>query len=175
MSTFHANPNRLTSSARRRGYRGASVVVELLIAFPILFIALLVVVEFGVMMANLKQVAAATRDGARLAAQTAGLAPATTAATAAAVRALVDNRLESAGYGANASQGVTLRHTVAGGGVATDGVCNDPLIPALPAVDAVRVTVRVELTKFTPNLLASFGFDLSTRFSEHTATFEYEP
>lgn len=175
MSFFTTTCQRLPASVRRRGHRGASVVVELLIAFPILFIALLVVVEFGVMMANLKQVASAARDGARLAAQTAGLAPATTAATAAAVRTLVDNRLESAGFGTNASTGVTLRHTVSGGGVATDGTCNDPLNPVMPATDAVRVTVRVDLTTFTPNLLASFGFDLTSRFSEHTATFEYVP
>lgn len=153
-----------------RTHRRAGIIVEFLLAFPILLIAVLVLVEFGVIMANLKQIAAISRDGAKLAASTAPL----NAATATLIRARVDRDLESAGYGASASAGVTLRHTVGGTAVFTDGTCSDPVTPAMPS-DAVRVTVCVELTEFTPNLLSTFGFDITGRVAEHTTTFEYQP
>ena len=49
--------------------RRAAVTLEMIVALPVLTIALLVVIELGVVMANLKHVAAASREGARLAAE----------------------------------------------------------------------------------------------------------
>lgn len=162
------------SRTLRRTGRSGAVIVELILAMPILFISLLVVAEFGMVMANLKQVALASREGAKIAAETAGLSPANTAATAAAIRSAVDDRLESAKFGPSATVGVRLDHTVGGGGSAADGTCPSPAGPALPS-DAVRVTVCVELTKLTPNLLAAFGFDISSSTVEQTTTLDYEP
>jgi Flp pilus assembly protein TadG len=159
--------------AIRRTARRGAVILELIVAIPILVIALLVVVQFGLIMANLKQVALASREGAKIAAETAGLSTATTAAAAVAIRSAVDARLESAGFGSAASQGVTLRHNVGGGGVATDGTCSDPTTPTLPA-GSVRVTICVELTKLTPNLLQTFGFDISSDVVEQTTTLDFE-
>jgi Flp pilus assembly protein TadG len=162
-------PMTRTSPSRPRR-RTAAVTLELILALPVLVIALLVVIEFGVLMANLKHVAAASRDGAKLAAET---APLGAGATAAALRSAIDRRLESAGFGAGAAQGVTLRHTVGSGSVVTDGICSDPTTPAMPD-DAVRVTVCVELTRLAPDLLATFGFSLAGKVAEHTTTFHYE-
>ncbi len=153
--------------------RSGAVIVELILGMPILFISLLVVAEFGMVMANLKQVALASREGAKIAAETAGLSTATTSATAAAIRSAVDDRLESAKFGPNATVGVRLDHTVSGGGSDEDGTCPSPTGPALPS-DAVRVTVCVKLTKLTPNLLAVFGFNISARTVEQTTTLDYE-
>ncbi|MDA1053224.1 MAG: pilus assembly protein [Planctomycetota bacterium] len=157
---------------RRRAHSGA-VTLELIVSLLVLFIALFVVVEFGLAMANLQHLARASRDGAKIASETAGLAPATTAATASTIRAAIDRRLESAGFGANATLGVTLRHTLGAGDVATDGTCSDPISPPL-ATDMVRVTVCVQLTKLTPNLLSPFGYDITSETAEHTTTFDYE-
>ena len=152
----------------RRRIRRAGVVVELLLTLPVLFIALLAIVEFGLILANVKQVALASREGAKLAAETAPL----NGGTAAVIRNLVDDRLESAGMGTNASQGVTLQDTVTFG-TFTDGDCPAPAAPPLP-LGAVRVTVCVELEKLSPNLLQAFGFDISGLVVEHTTTYRHE-
>jgi Flp pilus assembly protein TadG len=160
---------------RLRATRRGGVILELIIATPILVIALFVVVQFGLVMANIKQVALASREGAKIASESPGLAPGAPTTTAAAtIRAKINARLESAGFGSSASEGVTLRHTVAGADVATDGTCADPTSPPLPT-SAVRVTVCVALTKLTPNLLSAFGYDISGSVVEHTTTLDYEP
>jgi Flp pilus assembly protein TadG len=157
--------------ARRR----ASVTLELIVALPLLIIGLLAVVEFGVLLASLQQVAAASYEGAKAAAEAPALTsvPADNVLLASNIRALVDRRLQSAGFGSSASQGVTLRHTVGGGGDATDGICADPLTPPLPT-QSVRVTVCVELTRLAPNVLSSFGFTLTGKVAEFTTTLDYE-
>ncbi len=151
----------------RRPQRQGGVTLELILALPLLLIALLAVVEIGVIVANVKHVAAASREGAKLAAQTPGLSQATTAATRDAVQLAINRRLESAGLGANAAQEVILRHTVA------DGDGEPPLDPPLPD-EAVRVTVRVELTRLAPDLLGAFGFTLSGKTIDHSTTWAYE-
>jgi Flp pilus assembly protein TadG len=171
--TMGRSKHRHRSRTHRGTRRGGAVIVELILAMPILFISLLVVAEFGMVMANLKQVALASREGAKIAAETAGLSTTTTGATAAVIRKAVDDRLESAEFGSTATEGVRLDHTVSGGGSAADGTCPSPAGPTLPS-GAVRVTVCVKLTKLTPNLLSVFGFDISTRTVEHTTTLDYE-
>jgi Flp pilus assembly protein TadG len=155
----------------RRGLprRRAGVVLELILVLPILVITLFAVVEFGLVMANLKQVALASREGARMAADAAPL----DAATTSLIRAAIDRRLESAGLGASATQGITVQETVTFNGPFTDGICPVITSPAMPG-NAVRVTVCVELDRLTPNLLQAFGFDISGRVVEHTSTFRYE-
>jgi Flp pilus assembly protein TadG len=146
------------------------VTLELILALPILFIALLAVVEFGAVMANLQAVAVASREGGRFAARQTTL----NATTATSIRTLVDNRLESAGFGATASSGVVLVHNVGVAATHTDGVCPTPTTPSLPAT-SVRVRVCVPLTRLAPNLLNPFGFSLTSRSAVQDATFDYEP
>jgi Flp pilus assembly protein TadG len=157
----------------QRRSRRAGVTLELILGLPVLVIVLLIVVELGLIMGNSKHVAAASREGAKLAAEAATLNPGNTAAVTAMIRVAIDRRLASAGLGNAATRGVTLRHTVGGGGSATSGSCPDPVVPVLPN-DAVRVTVCVEMTRLSPNLLSIFGFDLTGRVVRSTTTYDYE-
>ena len=158
--------------------RSAAIVVEFLLSFPIFLVFLATVIEFALIIDASQQVAQAARLGAKIAAETAHLGdivfdPPLTATTAASIRSAVDRELENAGFGASASQGVTLRHTVGTTAVATDGYAPDPTLPAMPT-DAVRVSVSVPLGKVTPNLLQSFGFNTDQRTIDISATYPYE-
>lgn len=171
-------PLRPYADTRRPGLtRRAVIVVELLLTFPILFVLLLAVIEFSLMIANMQQVSQASRFGTKMAADTPGLGgftdPPLTNTTATTIRTQVDRQFESAGFGSNASRGVTLRHTVGAGYVATDGTAADPFDPPMPT-NAVRVTVSVDLSKLTPDLLATFGYSTSGQTVELSTTYPYE-
>ena len=153
--------------------RTAAVTLELIVGLPVFLIFLAGIIEFGLIQANSQQVSQSSRLGAKLAAEFPNLDPGNTAAAAAQIRLEVDRQLQNAGLGLTGSDGVTLRHTVAGGGEATNGTCSDPLFPSMP-FSAVRVTVRVPLPNMTPNLLNVFGFSIAGRTVEFTATYAYE-
>jgi Flp pilus assembly protein TadG len=156
----------------RRARRGVAV-LEVVLVLPVLVILLMAIVEFGLILANLKQVAVASRVGSLRASQTAGLPSA--GPVPADIVAAVQQQLESSGI--TACQ-VILEHNTNG---STDILTNDmgcdcnPLAAApIPPGTYVRLTVCVQLTELAPNLLATFGFDTSTRMAEHTTTFRYE-
>jgi hypothetical protein len=156
---------------RRRGV----VTFELIVTLPILIIFLAAVIEFGLILANAKQVSLASRAGAKIAAESpAPFGP----GTLAAIRAAVDRQLETAGFGPNASVGISLQHSISYGGATpqTSGDCSSPGSPSLPTGGdgAVRVTVCVELSKLTPDLLSTFGFSTSEKTIEATTTYPYE-
>lgn len=157
----------------RPHHRTAAVTLELIVGLPVFLIFLAGIIEFGLVQANSQQVALASRLGAKIAAEYPGLGPANTATVAAQIRSSIDRQLQTAGMGANASAGVTLRHTVGGGGNATDGQCSDPLTPAMPTT-SVRVTVRVPVSRMTPDMLNVFGFSISGKSLEMTTTYTYE-
>ncbi len=165
----HPRSTRMTKQTRRRGV----VVLELILSLPLLVIFLGAVTEFGLILANMKQVKFASRTGAKVAAETTGLNPANTAMVVATIRTVVDRQLETAGFGANASAGVRLQHTVGGIGSAESGTCAEQNIPAIPA-DSVRVVVCVELSTLTPDFLSSFGFSVAGRRVELSTTYSYE-
>lgn len=163
--------------------RNAIVTLETIVWLPVLAIILAAVIEMGLLMTGAMHVAAASRLGAKLAAETAGLTPANTAATATTIRTTVDNYLENAGYGANASAGVRLQHNIGVGGSAEAGTCPEQTTPALPAgpnmafpnrPNSVRVVVCVNATEVSPNLLQTFGFNISTTTLEVSTTYPYE-
>ena len=171
-------PLRIPATSRRSTRPGRGViVVELLLAFPVLFVMLLAVVEFSLIIINVQHVSQAARLGAKMAAETPGLGgftdPPLTNTTTATIRTQVDRQLFTAGLGEYASRGITLRHTVAAGYVATDGLATDPILPAMPS-GAVRVTVSIELSRLTPNLLSSFGYSTADQTVEMTTTYPYE-
>lgn len=170
--------SRTTADHRRPSLiRRGVIVVELILTFPLLFILLLAVIEFSLIIANLQQVSQAARLGAKIAAETPGLGgfsdPPLTNTTATAIRTEVNRQFQTAGFGNNASRGVTVRHTVLAGYSATDGTATDPVLPAMPT-NAVRVTVSIELSKLTPNLLSSFGYSTSGQTVEMSTTYPYE-
>ena len=79
----------------------------------------------------------------------------------------------TAGFGQNVCRGVTLRHTVNAGYQATDGLAADPILPTMPN-QAVRVTVSVNLSELTPDLLGTFGYSTADQTVEMTTTYPYE-
>lgn len=157
--------------------RSAVTVVETIIWLPVLLIVLLSIVEFGSIMLGISQVEAAARFAAAYAADdpNGNLMNDSTMASAAdamEIRGEVDEVLETAGFGTAATQGVRFRENVGespgDGSTAVDGTCDPDPLP-MPN-DSVRVTVCVPLTSVSPDLLSSFGFSLSGRFIEATAT-----
>lgn len=153
----------------RLNRRSAVVVLELILSLPILFILLLAVAELGTAVANLQIVALASRDGGRIAAGSATL----NAVTVASIRSTLDTRLQAAGFGASATQGVVLVETVGATSTITDGTCPSPGSTGMPT-NAVRIRVCVPMTRLAPNLLKPFGFDISTLTAENETTFDYE-
>lgn len=170
--------------------RTAIVTLETIVWLPVLAILLAAVIEMGLIMTGTMHVAAATRLGAKLAAETPNLSAANDDTAAANIKTSIDNYFENAGYGANASAGVRLQHTV--GNVAgqrrfsgVSGTCpeiNSPLFPmprgneVMPGVNpnSVRVVVCIEIPKVAPNVLKTFGFDTTGMTLEMFTTFPYE-
>lgn len=175
MGKFHRISERnLRDTLQRQGV----IVVEFLLVFPILLIFLAGVIEFALILGATQQVAQASRLGAKYAASTPNLGdnigfPSATADAAAMIRTKVDRLFLAANFGANASEGVRLRHTINGGNTAAVGVAPDPLVPAIPD-NSVRVSVSIGLSKVTPNLLQSFGFDTTNKTLELFTTYGYE-
>ncbi len=163
--------------------RTAIVTLETIVWLPVLAILLAAVIEMGLIMTGTMHVAAASRLGAKLAAETMGLSPATTIGTANDIKMSVDEYLQNAGYetisnGGVISAGVRLQHSVLGGDsdVSAGGTCPEfvpPDFPALPS-GAVRVGVCVNVTEVSPNLLRTFGFDTTNVTIEMFTTYPYE-
>jgi len=141
---------------------------------PVLIILAVAVIEFGLLLGNMKQVAAAARHGAVIAAEDADV-DTNISQSASDARDAVDRLLETANFGADASSGLTLRRNFSGDASNTQGTCDDPTTPSMPSFDAVRVSVCVPVTKLAPDLLSSFGFSISSRVVTMTATFPYAP
>lgn len=157
---------------RRRGV----ITLELILWLPIMVIFVLAIVEFALIMQFNKQVAYASRFGAKLASEIArtqaaspNLSNFNLSATANNLKDQVDAYL--ANHGISSSCEVRLTHNACVGGtsqVDTDAACNcgdsAPTLPGgePPAGEAyVKVTVCVKLTGNVPNCLSTFGFDLN--------------
>lgn len=166
--------------------RTAIVTLETIVWLPVLAILLAAVIEMGLLMTGTMHVAAASRLGAKLAAETAGLSSATPVnATNAAIviRGSVNDYLENAGYGASASAGVRLQHNIGTGQSVENGTCPEQTTPALPPgpvvafpnrPNSVRVVVCVNATEVSPNLLQTFGYNIATTTLELSTTYPYE-
>lgn len=157
--------------------------LETIVWLPVLAILLAAVIEMGLLMTGAMHVAAASRLGAKLAAEDASLSPATTAAVATAIRTPINTYLESAGFGLNASAGVRVQHNIGGGGSSAAGTCPEQTTPPLPPgpdamspdrPNSVRVVVCVNATTVSPNLLQTFGYNLSGVTLELSTTYPYE-
>jgi hypothetical protein len=159
--------------------------MELILWFPVVLMFLCGVIEFGLILGQLKQVALASRLGARVAAEMSQAALPTAVGT---VRTALERHLNSAGM---TSCSVILTHNVpaVGGTTQTDGSCPGAgcsvpdTLPPLPNgtvlagggnSGSVRVTVCVPLTELSPDLLGTLGFSIGTRRATHTTTMAYE-
>lgn len=158
--------------------RSALCVFELILWFPVFLMFLLSVIEFGLIFGQLKQVAVASRAGAKVAAESLPI-------SMTAIQDAVDHQLQSAGIGSSCN--IVLVHNVPGGGASpqTTGTCdcNTPFGPTLPAgtllggggsSGSVRVTVCVRLTQLSPDFLNTLGFSIANFNAEHTTTYVHE-
>jgi hypothetical protein len=164
------------SNALRRGV----VTLEVILLFPILLILLLAVIEFGLIMAAAQHVEAASRLGAKLAAETSNLPLFNAPSTMDNLKERVDQYLNTAGY--TDSCQVILEHNVMGMGNPAQfnplgSPCNCTPEPgpmgSLPA-GSVRVTVCLALSGNVPNVLDMYGFDISNRTVRQSVVWIYE-
>lgn len=161
---------------RRPKRRHAAIIVELLLALPVLVIVLLAAFEFGVMMSNFQQISLASRDGALVASETMGLDTAVNVPTD--VVNVINRQLGSSGMTACR---IRLEHNIGGGpsvllNPAAAGCDCDPgmLMMPGPSRPYVRVTVCVDMTQAAPNCLKNFGFDLTGEVAEFTTLMRHE-
>ncbi|MFT5328529.1 MAG: Flp pilus assembly protein TadG [Planctomycetaceae bacterium] len=177
-----------TRIANARPRRRGVVTLELIVVTPIIAIMLSAVVEFGVILSSLEHVTASARAGAKVAAElsTVDLASALAADNVDDVQAAVDQVLGSAGM---VSCMVILEHNpvcVGAAATKTAGACAGCAAPAtaLPAAavipgGSIRVTVCLEASAAAnqdnfPNLLSTFGYDLSGQIISESITLPYE-
>ena len=170
--------------ARAKSRRRGVVTLELIVVTPIIAIMLSAAVEFGVILASLEHVSASARAGAKVASElsTANLASAAPADNIDQVQAAINNVLGSAGM---ASCMVIFEHNPNCGPLVaatkTTGACAGCAAPAaaLPGTGVipggcVRVTVCVDAATTAPNLLSTFGYDLTGRVISESITLPYE-
>ena len=169
-------------------HRSAVITVELLLAFPILLIALAAILEFGLIYTVNQKVAYASRFGAKLASEEprTGLDDLNLAAGGSRLRTAINRFLSTAEIPTGACT-VILEHNACLANQSqtdTDGSgcnCGAPAT-ALPAgpppsgtPEYVRVTVCVPLAGNVPDLVSSFGFSIAGFTIEHSTVFRYEP
>ncbi|QDT19583.1 TadE/TadG family type IV pilus assembly protein [Gimesia chilikensis] len=164
---------RLHYSKSRRG----SVLLEFILAFPIILILSLAILEFGFYAMLQQTITTATIEGARKAAQVGS----TTTAVGNLIQdyvALNSLTLAVGSQPAASNQGDVLVSIEDGSAALTQTIGNSdiPCSPVGPApnADQIKVTVCVNLTntngKFPlPDLLSSFGFSLSGKQLEISA------
>jgi Flp pilus assembly protein TadG len=150
--------------------RSGVAVFEFVVFAPILLICLVAIVEFGLVFANTQTVELASRTATKAAAE-ATQADVLSGVAITNIRNVADQVLATGGL---VSSGVVLEHRVAGGnGSFTSGTCTAPAGPVLPT-EAVRVTVCLDLSQLTPNLLSTFGFSTAGRTVRQTTTMRFE-
>ena len=168
MQTRDTNHRQSAAGHRRSG----AAVFEFVVFAPVLLIFVAAIVEFGLVFANLQTVELSSRMAAKVAAE-ASQADVTSgnATLLMNIRSTADDVLAAGGM---SSSGVVLQHTLGGGnGSFTNGTCSAPATPPMPA-EAVRVTVCVDLSQLTPDLLNTFGFSTTGRTGRQTTTLRFE-
>ncbi|MEQ8789773.1 MAG: pilus assembly protein [Pirellulaceae bacterium] len=156
--------------------RRAAIIVELLLAMPVLVMGLLAALEFGVMMSNFQQIALASRNGALAASETMNLDTAVNVPPN--VVDVVDRQLGSANM---TPCRIRLEHNVGGPQAellepAVGGCDCGPamFVAPVPTRPYVQVTVCVDMTQVAPNCLKNFGFDLTGQVAEFTTLMRHE-
>ena len=160
---------------RRKFVRAGAVTLELILVFPFLVIALMAVVQFGLLFSNQQRLEMASRAGAKVASEMT-LPEIDMDPVPAAIQNAINRELSNSGIVADR---IIVQHNVGSNPPYTliSGAlnCPAPTTPPLPASrQYVRVTVCAGTTKLAPNLLKTYGFDLSGRISQQTTTLRYD-
>ena len=163
---------RITARQRRAG-----VVLELLLSLPVLLIALLAAIQFGILFGGLHQLSLASRIGARAAAESAGL-PTNNGPVPADIVQAVGRQMSQLGIN---SFGVLVEHNVANPQpmnpilLSSGSPVPTPPSTSLPGSGQyVRVSVAVDLTEVMPDLLGFFGFNILGETVQKTTVYRYE-
>ncbi len=178
MIATNRHPVRATGPKRERHPRRAVVVLEMILALPLLVIVVMAIVEFGLLFSNEQIVEMASRAGTQVASKLATIP--SSGAVPIEVETAVARELARIGVTryrirlehnvnfavpSGTMTPVVLTTTSAGG--PTSGPTPSP-ITLTPNRRYVRVTVYVWTTDLTPNLLGTFCVDLSNRVSSQT-------
>lgn len=162
-------------AAVRRGITA----IEIILTLPIFIIAVMAIVELGLLVSNEQIVEMSSRAGSQVASKLATIP--SSGAVPASVQAAVARELTQIGAtryhvrlehninfagGAGATMAPVVLTTVTAGG--PPSFQPPPSVTLTPNRRYVRVTVCVYSTELTPNLLHNFGVDLSTRVSDQT-------
>lgn len=176
-------PSRGRVSARRD--RSGAVTLELILTFPILLIAFLAVIEFGMMYSTSQYVSYASRFGAKLAAETPAtyLSDYNLSSGGSRLRTAINKYLNVVGLDTGACR-VILQHDVPGASnpvqqdYPSGAACNCAVptanLPKTLLSHYVRVTVCVPLEGNIPDLLCTFGFSIADCTFEESTTFIFE-
>ncbi len=155
--------------------------LELVLALPIMLIALLAVIEFGIYFVNVQQVTLASRVGAEEASQTEGLLAYAGTTVPGNVVHMVDQQLQSSGI---YLRRIRLEYVNEDNEVVElldpdreDCPCPAPCTFATPPPGHyVRLSVCVPMKELMPNCLTLIGFDIcdTSHVIQSTTTFRYE-
>ncbi|MEW4456205.1 TadE/TadG family type IV pilus assembly protein [Bremerella sp. JC817] len=168
----------------RKMKRRAASLLEIILGLPVLLILLFAVVQFGLLQANQQTLKMASRAGA-LAATELVINPSDTdpppEVLAAINEVLQESGLIDSGETIQGVGAVHLRYLVydngAGmdvAGIASVGTGCDPPTPPTLTAQFVQVTVCLPATRLTPNTMAPFGVDFSSRYVSETSLFRHE-
>jgi Flp pilus assembly protein TadG len=166
--------------------RGGAAVLELLLVMPILIIAIMAIVEFGLLYSNQQNVEMASRAGVQIASRLTTLSIVNNDPVPASVVTAVADELEKIGvtdyriilehnidFTTNPSGTITPVELVSATAGAPANCLPTSTIAMSPNRRYVRVTVCINTTDLTPNLLQTFGFDLDERISQQSTTRRY--
>lgn len=169
-------------SLRRR--RGA-ITLEMILVLPIFVVALIPIVQFGLLLSNKQFVEMASRTGSQVGSKLPMLTQTSSEPVPAEVLKSVATEMGKIGvsdyavlleHNIDTTQASSVGPVVILRSIVGAGPANAPS-PSLVALTLnrpyVRVTVSVQASKLTPNLLSTFGFDLSNRVSEESALRRY--
>ena len=179
---MYSAPRRKT---RHKASRSGVVTLELILWLPIVMATVLAAIEFGLILVNFKHVQFASRVGAKVAAEE--LASSTTVPSIIDIHAKVNRALSAMGM---STCKVLLEQNIPSTACALNnsdqfmGVCTNcgPPSTTLPAAGTpsavpggtVRVTVCVELSQLTPDLLSSFGFSTTGKVVNASTAYPYK-
>jgi len=171
-------------SRRNRDRRHGATLLEVILVLPIVLIAILAIVEFGLLFANLQQLEMATRAGALESVET-SLPP--SGSVPAEVLDVINNSLRTSkilgptetieevggvwiqhSYNANPDSNSASSYTLTAG--TPDG--------SVTTTDAdrpyVHITVSLPTTRLAPNVLRQLGIDLQDRVSSQSMLLRHE-